>query len=210
MKRSKLRASLLLVMLLVVTMLSGCNKKATEKEYEKGIIKDDGYESEYLNIKFTTPEGYSMLSEDVLNEYIQFTSEIIYTDKDQTKIDYAKAVNVYEMMCVEEVTNSPNINIVVENLLGRKISVADYIEASKQQLQATGIEYTFGDITEDVELAGEKYTLLECVGNYAGQEVLQEMYIRKVGGRMMILSITYTEDTVEAKDTLVAGLSEYK
>ena len=206
----KLRGSLLVLMLVVVTMFSGCNKESSKKEYSRGIIKDDTYESEYLNLKFTTPEGYTMITEDVLNQYVQFASEIVYKDKDQKVIDYSKAVNVYEMMCAEATINTPNVNIVIENLLGREISIDDYIEASKEQLLATGIEYTFSETTKEVELAGEKYTVLDCIGNYNGQELLQQMYVRKVDNRMLILTITYTEDTAEGKDTLLAGFTALK
>lgn len=207
----KLRGSLLVLMLVVITMFSGCSKKESSKQvYSKGVIKENTYESKFLNLKFTTPEGYTMFTEDDLNQYVQFAEGIVYKDKDQKVIDYSKAVTVYEMMCAEATINSPNVNIVIENLLGREVSVDDYIESSKQQLLATGIEYTFGDTTKDVELAGEKYTVLDCVGNYAGQELLQQMYIRQVGNRMLLLTVTYTEDTAEGKDTLLAGFTALK
>lgn len=206
----KLRGSLVVLMLIAITMFSGCKKESSKLEYSKGTIDGDTFESEFLNLKFTTPKGYTMFPEEVMNEYVQFTSDIIYKDKDQQVIDYAEAVAVYEMMCAESVTNSPNVNIVIENLLGREISLDDYIEASKQQLLGTGIDYTFGDTTEEVEIAGEKYMVLDCVGNYSGQELLQQMYIRKVGDRMMLLTFTYTEDTVEGKDALLAGFTAFK
>ncbi|WP_455716540.1 DcrB-related protein [Anaerosporobacter sp.] len=211
MKKSKLRISLLMVMLVAATIFSGCNKKeSSKKEYSKGTVSEDSYESKFLNLSFKAPEGYSMLTEDVLDQYVQFSTDIVYKDTDQKVIDYAKAVTVYEMMCVEDTVNSPNINIVIENLLGKKITEDEYIEKAKEQLQNTGIEYTFGDTTKDVELAGEKYTVLDCVGNYSGQEVLQKMYIRKIDDRMMLLTITYTADTEAGKDTLLAGFSELK
>lgn len=212
MKKSKLRVSLVVMILVIATLFTGCNKKESkEKEYEKGTINEDSFESEFLDIKFTVPEGYSLFSQEVMDQYVQFASEIAYKDKDQKVIDYTKAITVFEMMCGESVTNTPNVNIVVENLIGKKdITVDDYIESSKQQLTSTGFEYTFGDITKDVELAGEKYTVFECVGNYSGQEVLQQLYIRKVADRMMVLTVTYTEDTKEAKDTLLAGFSVLK
>ncbi len=211
MKKSKMRASILVMMLVVVTMFSGCgSKKSNKKEYVKGTIDGNTYESEFLNLKFTAPEGYTMLTQDVMDQYAQFSSEIIYKDKDQTQIDYAKAVTVYEMMVQESTSGAPNVNIVLENLLGKEVSITDYVEVSKQQLQASGIEYTFGETTEDVELAGEKYTVLDCVGTYSGQELQQQLYIRKVGGRMMLLTVTYTEDTAEAKDALLASFTEYK
>lgn len=211
MKKSKLRVSLLMMMLVVVAMFSGCNKKESSKnEYAKGTITDDTFESKFLNLSFKAPEDYSMVPEETLDQYIQFASETIYKDSDQKIIDYAKAVTVYEMMCAENTTNTPNVNIVVENLLGKKITEEEYIEKSKEQLENSGIEYTFGDTTKDVELAGEKYTVLDCVGNYSGQEVLQQMYIRKVDDRMVVLTVTYTEDTAEAKDTLLAGFTALK
>lgn len=211
MKKSKLRISLLMLMLVVATMFSGCNKKeSTKKEYAKGTVSEDGFESKFLNLSFKVPEGFTMVPEETLDQYVQFASDIVYKDQDQNVIDYAKAVTVYEMMCAESTTNSPNVNIVVENLLGKEISEEDYIEKSKEQLQNTGIEYTFGDTTKDVEIAGDKYTKLDCVGNYSGQEVLQELYVRKVDDRMVVLTVTYTEDTVESKDALLAGFSSLK
>lgn len=211
MKKSKLRVSLLMMMLVVVAMFSGCNKKDSSKnEYAKGTVSEDAYESKFLNLSFKTPEGYTMVPEETLDQYVQFASDIIYNDEDQKTINYAKAVTVYEMMCAESTTNSPNVNIVVENLLGKKVTEEEYIEQSKEQLENSGIEYTFGETTKDVELAGEKYTKLDCVGNYSGQEVLQQLYVRKVDDRMLVLTVTYTEDTEEAKDTLLAGFSALK
>lgn len=206
----KLKRYLLVLMLVAITMVSGCKKESGKLVYSKGIITDNTFESEYLNLKFTSPEGYTMFTEDVLNQYVQFASEIIYKDKDQKVIDYTKAVTVYEMMCAEATMNSPNVSIFLENLLGRETSVDDYVETAKQQLLDLGIEYTFGEVKKDVELAGEKYTVLDCVGNYAEQELLQQLYIRKVGDRMMLLTLTYSEDTIEGKDALLAGFTEFK
>jgi hypothetical protein len=211
MKKSKLRASLLMMMLVVATLFSGCNKKdSNEKEYVKGTVTDDTYESEFLNLSFKAPEDYSMVPEETLDQYLQFASETMYKDADKKMIDYAKAVTVYEMMCAENTTNTPNVNIVVENLSGKKITVDEYIEQSKEQLENSGIEYTFGDTINDVEIAGEKYRELDCVGNYSGQEVLQQMYIRKVNDRMVVLTVTYTDDTAEAKEALLAGFTALK
>lgn len=212
MKKVKLRLVVLAVMLVVLAMFTGCSKssKDSSKGYERGTINGSTYESEFLNIKFTAPEGYNMLTQEDMDPYIQFTSEVIYKDKDKKMIDYAKAVTVYEMMAQEPTIGSPNVNIVVENLKGRDVTIDQYIEACKQQLANTGIEYTFGDIENDVDLAGSKYTLLNCVGKYGDQEIPQQMYIRKVDDRMMLLTVTYSEDDIEARDTLVQGFTAYK
>ncbi|WP_310603165.1 hypothetical protein [Anaerosporobacter sp.] len=212
MKNLKTKISIIAMMLIIISAFAGCGKKEkeTEIEYQKGTLTETSFESEFLNLKFTVPEGYTMLTQDYMDELAQYSTEIMYEDASQTQLDYAKASTVYEMMCTETTKGSPNVNVAVENLYDNKVSVDEYMEITKTQLEASGIAYTFGDVRKDVELAGEKYSVLDCYGTYSGQELSQQIYLRKIGNRMMALTVTSTDDTAEMRDALLAAFSSYK
>lgn len=191
--------------------MSGCGSKESSKNtFEKGTLTDSTYESKFLNIKFTLPEGYTLMTQEMMDQQVEFSNEIVYKDKDKKVIDYAKAVTVNEMMATENTANVPNVNIAIQNLLGEKVSEAEYIESLKKQLTDTGFAYTFDDVKKDVELAGEKFSVLYCSANYNGLELKQECYVRKESGRMMILTVTYTDDTKDAKEALMGSFEAYK
>lgn len=48
-----------------------------EEEYEFGVLTDTGYESKWLNVKFTAPENYIMVTAEEMNEMMERGAEAV-------------------------------------------------------------------------------------------------------------------------------------
>lgn len=203
MKKRRICIILLTLVMLMSVVFAGCKKKSDKDsamEYKKGTVTDTTFESEYLNVKYTLPENYTMVSQEEMDQIMQSAAEVVYTD--DKMIDYAKSVLVYEFMAKNE--KNDNINISLENLKGKKVGVDEYVEFSKKQLTNSGLPYTYDDETTKETLAGNDYTVLKAHVEYNGISLDQDLYIRKIGDRMMSLIFSYqSEDELQKmKDSI--------
>lgn len=211
MKLFKKTAIIILLCSLCVSMLTGCGKENKDdqsdngkKTYQKGTLTTTDFQSEYLGLKFTAPEGYIMATEEDIDSLIQFSAETIYTDASQATIDYAMANTVYEMM-VSAPIGVPNTVVTVEKLSLSNMTEEQYIEELKLEiLKAEGVDYSFGTISS-VKIAGQSYSNLTATFQSGGVEGFQDYYIRKIDNRMVGIIITYTEDTRTDMETLLAA-----
>jgi hypothetical protein len=171
-------------------------------EYTKGNLTADSLTSEYLNLKFTKPEGFIMATHEEIDQMVQFSSEIIFKDDMKTMIDYAKAVTVYEMF-VQSPYGLPNASLFLEKVMSN-MTVELYIAAVKSQLVALEtIQYSVHEETVIASVAGQNYTVLSAQASYAGSDLFQDYYLRKQGDRIIGIIVTYTEDTEASKDELL-------
>ena len=186
MRKSK---NLLIVAVLVLAMFAvGC---LGGDNYTRGVITDDGFESEFLNLRFTLPAGFHMLSEEDLEDLVEFAGEIIRDN--EGRIDFAEALTVMEMMAVAPM-GSPSVGVAVERVPAR-MTVEAYLESMKEEaleeMSAQGMDITFSDETVTVEFAGETYTQLSATMYMFGMEVNQRYLVRQIGNRMVGLAFSY-------------------
>ena len=81
-----------------------------EESYEKGKITETGFESKWLNLRFTTPNGAFLLSQEELDQVMAQGAELLYGDEAQQQLDYAALTTVTEMM----VQNADGSNVIVQ------------------------------------------------------------------------------------------------
>ncbi|HEX3022553.1 MAG TPA: hypothetical protein VHP81_09195, partial [Lachnospiraceae bacterium] len=204
---------LLTVIMLMTVVFSGCTKKSdkdSSEVYKKGTVTDTTFESKFLNLKFTLPENFTMVSEEELDSYIQFAADTMYSDEGKTMLDYAKATVVYEIMARNDIGS--NVNIVVEKLRGsnKDLSIDEYIEVAKKSIASTGMTYTFDESTTKETLAGNEYTRLNATVEANGASLTQSLYFNKIGDRMMLMSFTYTPDSEADFQTMKDAFTSYK
>lgn len=213
-----------LVFALITALLSGCgnnNSKdsapkgseevkvspSPERGYEKGILTETDFESSYLNLRFTVPEGFIMATQEDINNMMNLGADVMGLD--EKLIDYANMVSVYEMM-VSAPSGSPSVIVMVEKLALSNITIEQYFDALKTQLSnLTEINYVINDDITSVEIAGQSYKQLIVTTNVYGQNLTQSYMLRKSGDRMVGFITTSTPDTEETLAILMNSFVEY-
>ena len=180
----------------------------TKSGYQKGTVTDTSFSSEYLNLRFEVPQGYIMAANEDLDALLQFGSDIVFADTDQKIIDYAMANIVYEMMASSQ-NGLPNVQVFVEKLRLRNMTVDQYMDALKQQLSGLdGFNYSFEDV-KTTQFVGESYSMLSSVMQSGGMEIKQEYRFRKEDDRIICIIVTFNEETIAEKDELLNIFSSY-
>ncbi len=201
----KIRKKLLaLVLVAATTFLTACGG-GSDKTYAPGKFTDNGYESEFLGFRYTTPEGYTLSDEETLQSLMGLTLDAMGDDLSEIQKKYAEIAVVYEMMVASD-TGTANANITLEKTNAK---LSTYIDTFKTQAsELSGMDVTLGDTQEEVTLAGATYTKLTGSVDMSGITINQEYYLRKVGDRMMALTVTWYDDEAE-RDTLLNGFAAY-
>ncbi len=189
-----------LSLLMLCGVLAGCSGSGTQTEvsssaavaaYEKGTLTETEYTSQWIGMKYTLPEGMSMMDE----EYLQSSS----------------AGNVQmEMQALKNDTSGDNIVLLTEDISASgDMSEADYIEVSKTQMSALGSDVTFGEVSTRTIAGQEFYELpynltMEISG--VSMNMDQSFLCRKQGDRMICITMTYGSE--EGMNDLLSGFSQ--
>lgn len=198
----KKTVAFLVLVILVFSMVS-----CQEKEYKKGILTSTTYESEYLNLKFTAPEGTTLSTEEEMKEAYNMGAQIL--QEESFDVDSTADNMVYEMQAYYA-DGYPNVLVMTEKLQSRKITVDKYVETLKQQLTSINtVQYKITTGKDKATIAGQEYTTLSTTATYASVSLTQDYYIRIQDNRVVSFIFTYTSDTVDKKDALIAAFTEY-
>lgn len=180
--------------------------------YEKGVLTETGFESEWMNLRFTKPEGIIMVSQEELDTMMEQTAQWMFGEDANEKLDYAALTTVTEMMA----KNPEGSNVIVQveklSLLYMFMTEEDYIAAVVENLRNTnaGLEVLTDETVYTVEIGGEEYTGLSTAVNYGNDSyVYQEIIVRKKEGRMISLVVSYNDATVENARNLLESFSSY-
>ena len=198
----KLMSAILLLCLLSVT-LTACSSVP----YTKGTVTETGFESEFIGIRFTTPEGYVLSGEEEVTQQMQQGAEAF--DLDEDIADAAKKTTVYEMMAATPLEN-PKVLVMVEKAGNSFISVDRYLNNLEKQLaDVDGVAYTFADGLETVEVAGQTYKKSSCTVTLNGQTLHQSYIFRKIGDRMVGFITACSEDKLDELDALMRAFEPF-
>ncbi len=189
-------------------------EEATEEETEetagfvKGSVTETGWESEWIGIRYTCPEGMTMATDEELNEVMGLGQEMLSEDFTEAQLKYAELATVYEMMCSDE-TGATNIMVSVEKL-PMELTADQYIEAVEQQLSAvSAITYETVNNGEVVAIGGVDFTKLECTADYEGVVMHQDYYVTMIEDRAVAAVVTYIDETAAAADAIMNGFAAY-
>jgi hypothetical protein len=153
----------------------------TEKEYKKGTVTETGYESEFLDLQFTAPPGYTLTKPEELDDICEMTAV-------PTGISFAPSVYVF----------------VQESSLTEEDFIDDYKERRIYQ------EYTFEDDIITTEVAGQSYKQISSSRIINSTEMFHKTLVRKCSNdRIVFIWIMYFSVTkTEQMETLMQGFSK--
>jgi len=177
--------------------------------YKKGSTTDTTFESEYLDLRFTLPEGFVMATDEDLQMMMGLATEL--TELDADLVEYANITTVYEMMA-SDITSGTNVIVFVEKLSFSNLTAEQYLTALKAQLEMlTNPVYELDDEISSVEIAGQSYQQMSASTIMYGMVMTQTYTVRKIDGRMVgfIITNTSAEGEMDIADALMAGFTKY-
>ncbi len=179
-----------------------------EKEYSVGVFTDTGYDSEYMGFRFTTPEGCTLMTQEQLLQLAGITMDVLSDDFNDAMVEQAKSAMIYELFAGYETTTT-NVNIILQPMDTSSLKMDDVIEASVQQLESmTAMDCVVSDERSTVTIAGQEYSKLLVDTTANGVALKQEAYIALLPGKMVNMTITYSEGNEAERDALLSAFTE--
>lgn len=180
--------------------------------YVKGTVTETGFESEWLNLRFTAQTGMTMLSQDELDAVMKQGMELAYGENTEALLDYASMTTVTEMMA--QYANGTNVVVQVEKLprVYSDLTEEEYLNIVINNLKnsAAILELSTDETFYTVEIGGETYVGIGTAADYGvGQLVCQEFLVRKKESRMISITTSCTEYTTEYADRLLSCIGSY-
>lgn len=173
--------------------------------YYPGVLTETGYESEFLGFRYTTPEGFTIATEEEMEEMTEAGQELLSEDYSDLQMAYADIVTINELMVSDEY-GIVNFNITLEKTA---VDLETYVTLFKEQiagLTAMTIEIVS---EEEAELAGSTYTKLTAQVESQGYVMWQEYYLRKQDERLVALVTTWLDGMDAEKETMMSGFAAY-
>ena len=180
--------------------------EAEEGKFAKGILTENGWESEWLGMRYVTADGMVMSTEEELNELMGLSKEMLSEDFSELQLKYAELSTVYEMMCTasDQVTN---VSVSIENVM-IDIDTDTFIDMFKATLsELSAMSMTIINEGEDVTLAGKEFKKLQCEVDYEGIGILHDYYLAMQDGRAISIVVTYLNE--ETAEELMSGFRAY-
>lgn len=156
----------------------------------KGTINGNTFTNSTTGISFTKPDSWVFSTEDEIASMMNIgTSQL---DRDIFKKALSEMSTVYDMVAIDPDT-SASVTIAYENIAfsEKDISTEErYLEAVKEQLLSTSMEFTFDDKIGTEQLNSCTYKKLEATNTTSGYSIKQTIYARLIGDYMCTIVIS--------------------
>jgi hypothetical protein len=193
----RLIITVIVICFVFLTFIS-CSKSSV---YKRGILSENVFESKYIDIKFTVPEGFFMATEEYMLQMMGIGADITGADKKIIEL-----TTVYEMMA-SGATGYPNVIVMVEKTPFVNITIEQFLDAFKKNLlDVKTMDYVIDDQITSVDLAGYNYQ--QITASLPSLGLFQKMLIRKKGNRFIGLVGSYSLDTEQELEMLMNGFSK--
>lgn len=129
-KWASIIATILTVMSLIITinpsiLMQKTSENNTEEKYYKGTITKTGWESKFIGLRYTNPEGMNMSTEEELDEMNKLESGTPSIIFDQNELGEARLTAVFEMTSQSD-DQSIIVGVCVERLID-EVDISRYI-----------------------------------------------------------------------------------
>lgn len=205
-----------IITILTASLFCGCGSQ--KKEYVPGEVTDAGYESEFLGLRFTTPEDFNLLGKVEIDGMMETAMPTADDITKETQKEYEDNTQITEFMA----TSEDAMTLASVTLEKTTESLEDYIETFKTDYFENMDNNVINDVTieinsqivgdiEGFELAGETYKKLVFASTVDGYplELTAIHYFRKVGDYIMNLTVSDYGDEASV-EVLMGAFEAYK
>lgn len=168
--------SVLIILLVALTVLSGCGK--TKKDVEQGTFADNTYINSELGIKVTLPDGWTADTREQLDSYENPDIALKY-DAFFRRDDASITVGID----------------LLKNMFANSadVTIADYLGILRSDVKKLKLDGTEIGEDETCIIAGQEGGYLRIY--YSEENILQEYYvIRSEDNYMVVIIATYKEN----------------
>lgn len=193
----KRTVALCLLAALLAGLLSGCGGLGgrDSKSYFAGVWNGDHYDSAFMDLRFTLPEGWTASSEEELSDMSAAADRALDLQAGGNG-ENPKSFYHYELSAKDPETGAGVLVMVSTYTL----STTDYISSLQEGAKAEGAAYTAGD-SLNLDLAGRRFLAISLT--MEGQEApYQRQYVRKEGDNLINVMLFTPDDGKEAFATL--------
>ena len=181
--------------------------------YAKGIITENGFESEWMGLRFTKPATAIMATQEEMDAAMRVGTENFYGEDAEAVLDY-NSMNVVNEMQVAWEAGLPLVQVMVEKLPMSGWTEELYLSVVASNLNAlsgtNGITYTVGEEMYMIEIAGQEYVgLATAVDGGNGNVVYQEYLVRVKENRIIVIAFSYNDATESYIQEAVEAFSAY-
>lgn len=170
-------------------------------DFVRGVWTDGVYANDFLNLKFTNPDGWTAAADQEIAEIMGLATE--YSEGGTAFSEaYAKAQNVYDMM-TSSTADKTSVIIMAENLAlsvgGTSYDEKAYADTVSQQLVAqTDIHYEAKG-TEEINIGSTPYLMMSMSVN---DGVMNQYYLMRRVGKYMATVIISCPASVDVSTLL--------
>lgn len=192
----KRTVALLLLSAVLAGLLSGCGNLGKEKKlFSPGYWTENHFDSPFMNLRFTLPEGWVAAQADELAEMSAAADKALDIQRGGSG-ETPASVYHYELSAKDPATGT-GVLILVHDY---GMSTTDYAAGLQNGAKSEGAAYTAGD-TLNLDLAGRRFLVLPLT--MEGQQApYQRQYVRKEGDNLINVMMFTPDDGKDAFDEL--------
>lgn len=167
------------------------NQPDSDTDFERGVVQNNVYISNFAGLKFTAPEGWEFANDEYIASMMNIGLEVTDNDNDLTKA-MLEQTTIYDAVCMEQSTGK-NIIIMYENIAKEvpdpaTFTADDYLDSVEQQYDSMeNVTITSNSDREYVDINGNEYIKKPVHIKYDEMDIEAEQvyYVRKVGNYML-------------------------
>lgn len=180
----------------------------TEEEYHQGTITKTGWESKFIGLRYTNPEGMTMSTEEEIDEINELEGGISSIILDPNELGQIRITTVLEMVGNVD-DQSASVWVCVERLLDEEeLDVRQFIESYESQIaRIFFVDYRLISDDKTVKIGNEDYTLVSYMIGYNNDFKYMDNYVRIVGDRAIMITIIYGKERV--RDNILDAFTAY-
>lgn len=210
-KWASIISTVLTVMSLIIAINSSisvpkASENNAEEKYYKGTITKTGWESKFIGLRYTNPEGINMFTEEQLDEINKLeygTPSIVF---DQNELGEAKLTTVFEMMSTSD-DKSIIAGVCVERLID-ETDISKFIKSFESQIDRHPFyNYTLISDNETVRIGNDDYIMVSYMVDFNNVFRYQDNYFRVIGDRVIMISLDYNDEG--ARDNILDAFTAY-
>lgn len=177
-----------------------------DEEYHRGTITKTGCESKFIGLRYTNPEGMSMLTKEELDGLIELDKENLSNNFSQYELGVIKLTTISEMMSIAD-DQPTTVMVCVENLMD-ETDIYQYIKGHEVRLaQFYPINYTLISDDETVKIGNEDYIKVSYIVECNNVFMYMDSYFRVVDERIIMISLIFDDES--AKDDILDAFTAY-
>jgi hypothetical protein len=183
----------------------------TSSRYYQGTLTKTGWESKFIGLRYTNPEGMTMYTEEELDEMKELKGGKLSGIFSQYELGYIELTTVFEM--ISKADDQPiSVGVCVEKLID-EVDAFQFVESYKSQIaqyridQYPYINYTLISNDGILKIGNENYIMVSHILERNNDFLYMDSYFRFVGDRAIMIVIIFGDE--RARDNILDAFTAY-